>query len=91
MEKTFIQQIKAIASKLHHSKLQRLGGKEMGWLLEGLKANLGLDTKEEAILFTAAVVEGLAILMILPPTLIAPNWTSWNICRPPNHYQRKDL
>ncbi len=53
MEKTFIQQIKTIASKLHHSKLQRLGGKEMEWLLEGLKANLGLDTKEEVILFTA--------------------------------------
>ena len=29
MEKTLIQLIKAVASKLHNSKLKRLGGKEI--------------------------------------------------------------
>ena len=53
MEKTLIQLIKAVASKLHNSKLKRLGSKEMILSLNCLKELLGLDNKEEAIIFTA--------------------------------------
>lgn len=53
MEKTLIQLIKAVASKLHNSKLKRLGGKEMVLSLNCLKELLGLDNTEEAIIFTA--------------------------------------
>ena len=53
MEKTLIQLIKAVASKLHESKLKRLGGKEMLLFLNSLKELLGLDNKEEIIIFTA--------------------------------------
>ena len=42
MEKTLIQLIKAVASKLHNSKLKRLGGKEMVLSLNCLKELLGL-------------------------------------------------
>ena len=53
MEKTLIQLIKAVASKLHNSKLKRLGGKEMVLSLNCLKELLGLDNTEEVIIFTA--------------------------------------
>jgi hypothetical protein len=53
MEKTLIQLIKAVASKLHNSKLKRLGGKEMVLSLNCLKELLGLYNTEEAIIFTA--------------------------------------
>ena len=53
MEKTSIQLIKEAASKLRDSKLKRLGGKEVTAILEGLALNLGLDGKNEAIIFTA--------------------------------------
>lgn len=53
MEKTLIQLIKAVASKLHNSKLKRLGGKEIVLSLNCLKELLGLDNTEEAIIFTA--------------------------------------
>ena len=53
MEKTLIQLIKAAASKLHDSKLKGLEGKEMVLLLELLKENIGLDNRNEAIIFTA--------------------------------------
>ena len=53
MEKTLIQLIKAVASKLHDSKLKRLGSKEMVLSLNCLEELLGLDNKEEAIIFTA--------------------------------------
>ena len=53
MEKTLIQFIKTAAAKLHDSKLKRLGGKEITLALEGVVQALGLDNKDEAILFTA--------------------------------------
>ena len=52
MEKKLIQLIKAVASKLHNSKLKRLGGKEIVLSLNCLKELLGLDNTEEAIIFT---------------------------------------
>lgn len=53
MEKTSIQYIKAAASKLRDSKLQRLGGKEVTAFLEGIMRTLELEDKGEAIIFTA--------------------------------------
>lgn len=53
MERTLIQLIKAAASKLHDSKLKGLGGKEIVLLLELLKENVGLDNRNEVIIFTA--------------------------------------
>lgn len=53
MEKTSIQLIKEAASKLRDGKLKRLAGKEITAILEGLADNLGLDGKDEAIIFTA--------------------------------------
>lgn len=51
MEKTLIQLIKAAASKLHDSKLKRLGGKEMTLALDGVVQALNLEGKGEAIIF----------------------------------------
>ena len=51
--KTIIQFIKAAASKLRDSKLQRLGGKEIGAVLDGTAEALGLDGRSEAVIFTA--------------------------------------
>ena len=48
-----IQLIKACASKLHDSKLQRLGGKEISEDLDALSGRLGLDSREQAVVFTA--------------------------------------
>lgn len=53
MVKTSIQFIKEAASKLRDSKLKRLGGKEIGIILEGIQHALSLTGKEEAIIFTA--------------------------------------
>ena len=53
MEKTLIQFIKTAAAKLHDSKLKRLGGKEITLALEGVVQALDLDSKDEAVLFTA--------------------------------------
>ena len=53
MEKTLIQFIKVAASKLHDSKLKRLGGKDVTLALDGVVQALNLDSKDEAILFTA--------------------------------------
>lgn len=53
MEKTLIQFIKVAASKLHDSKLKRLGGKDVTLALDGVVQALSLDSKDEAILFTA--------------------------------------
>lgn len=53
MERTLIQLIKAVASKLHGSKLKGLGEKEIVLLLELLKETIGLDNREEVIIFTA--------------------------------------
>ena len=51
--KTIIQFIKAAASKLRDSKLQRLGGKEIGAVLDGTAEALGLEGRSEAVIFTA--------------------------------------
>lgn len=53
MGKTSIQYIKAAASKLRDSKLQRLGGKEITAHLDGVASTLGLGCKGEALIFTA--------------------------------------
>lgn len=58
MEKTLIQLIKEVASKLQNSKLKRLNGKEIGEMLEQLKLALELDSKDEAIVFTALFDRG---------------------------------
>ena len=51
MAKSIIQQIKFCANKLKNSKLARLGGKEISEALDNLTACLGLETREEAIVF----------------------------------------
>lgn len=90
MEKTLIQLIKAVASKLHESKLKRLGGKEMLLSLNSLKELLGLDNKEEVIIFTAlfdrTAAGEVVILMILRRTLIVHCWILWSMFRLLNHY-----
>lgn len=53
MEMKSIQYLKAAASKLRDGKLKRLGGKEISDSLNGMVLSLGLDSKEEAILFAA--------------------------------------
>ena len=53
MGKTTIQLLKSAASKLKDKKLQRLGGKEITEVLNALVLSLGLESKGEAILFTA--------------------------------------
>ena len=51
MAKSIIQQIKFCANKLKNSKLARLGGKEISEALDNLTACLGLETRDEAIVF----------------------------------------
>ena len=51
--RTLIQLIKAAATKLHDSKLRRLGGKEVTALLDMVAQRLGLDDRGEAVMFTA--------------------------------------
>lgn len=53
MEKKSIQFIKTAAGKLRDGKLKRLGGKEISDALLGVTDTLGLETKEEAIIFAA--------------------------------------
>lgn len=53
MARTIIQLIKACASKLRESKLQRLGGKEITADLAALSQRLSLEGRDEAIVFTA--------------------------------------
>lgn len=53
MAKTIIQLIKAAASKLRDSKLERLGGKEISAALKALSERLGFSGRGEAIVFTA--------------------------------------
>ncbi len=53
MSKKSIQYLKQAAGKLRDGKLKRLGTKELSEALDGLMATLGLDSKEEAILFSA--------------------------------------
>lgn len=53
MARTIIQLIKACASKLRDSKLQRLGSKEISANLEALVQRLKFNGREEAIVFTA--------------------------------------
>lgn len=53
MEMKSIQYLKAAASKLRDGKLKRLGVKEISDSLNGMMLSLGLDSKEEAILFAA--------------------------------------
>ncbi|MGN1233704.1 MAG: ATP-binding protein [Candidatus Cryptobacteroides sp.] len=53
MTRTIIQLIKACASKLRNSKLQRLGGKEISENLDALMQRLQLGNRGEAIVFTA--------------------------------------
>ena len=53
MEMKSIQYLKAAASKLRDGKLKRLGGKEISEAINGMVASLGLDSKDEAIVFAA--------------------------------------
>ncbi len=53
MSKKSIQYLKQAAGKLRDGKLKRLGTKELSEALEGLMATLGLESKEEAIIFSA--------------------------------------
>lgn len=53
MSKKSIQYLKQAAAKLRDGKLKRLGTKELTEALEGLMASLGLESKEEAIMFAA--------------------------------------
>ena len=53
MAKTIIQLIKAAASKLRGSKLERLGSKEISATLNALSGRLGFSDRGEAIVFTA--------------------------------------
>ena len=48
-----IQFLKAAANKLRDGKLKRLGGKEVSEALNGMMQSLGLDSKDEAIIFAA--------------------------------------
>ncbi|MCM1163606.1 MAG: ATP-binding protein [Muribaculaceae bacterium] len=48
-----IQFLKAAANKLRDGKLKRLGAKEVSDALNGMIQTLGLDTKDEAIVFAA--------------------------------------
>lgn len=53
MEMKSIQYLKAAANKLRDGKLKRLGGKEVSEALNGMMVTLGLDSKDEAIIFAA--------------------------------------
>lgn len=53
MSKKSIQYLKQAAGKLRDGKLKRLGTKELSEALEGLMTTLGLESKEEAIIFSA--------------------------------------
>ncbi|MCM1520324.1 MAG: ATP-binding protein [Lachnoclostridium sp.] len=53
MNKKSIQYLKQAAGKLRDGKLKRLGAKELTDALDGMMSTLGLDTKEEAIIFAA--------------------------------------
>lgn len=53
MSKKSIQYLKQAAAKLRDGKLKRLATKELTEALEGLMASLGLESKEEAIMFAA--------------------------------------
>ena len=53
MEMKSIQFLKAAANKLRDGKLKRLGGKELSEALNGMILSLGLDSKDEAIIFAA--------------------------------------
>lgn len=53
MEMKSIQYLKAAANKLRDGKLKRLGGKEVSAALDGMTLSLGLDSKDEAIIFAA--------------------------------------
>ena len=53
MDMKSIQFLKAAANKLRDGKLKRLGGKEVSEALNGMMQSLGLDSKDEAIIFAA--------------------------------------
>ena len=53
MEKTSIQLIKAVATKLRDSKLKGLGSKMITSCLEELQHSLDLENRAEALIFTA--------------------------------------
>lgn len=53
MEMKSIQYLKAAANKLRDGKLKRLGGKEISDSLAGMMLSLGLESKDEAIIFAA--------------------------------------
>lgn len=53
MEMKSIQYLKAAANKLRDGKLKRLGGKEISESLNGIMLSLGLESKDEAIVFSA--------------------------------------
>ena len=53
MGKTSIYYIKEAAKKLINSKLQRLGAAKTQEALQGVKETVGLETKEEVLLFVA--------------------------------------
>ena len=53
MAKKYIKLIKTVAAKVRDSKLQKLGNKETTEALNALVEGLGLDGKEEAIIFAA--------------------------------------
>lgn len=53
MEMKSIQYLKAAANKLRDGKLKRLGGKEVTDSLNGMMMSLDLDSKDEAIIFSA--------------------------------------
>lgn len=53
MEKKSIHYIKAAAGKLRDGKLKRLEGKELSSAINGMIKALGLESKDEAILFAA--------------------------------------
>ena len=53
MNKKSIQYIKQASGKLRNGKLKRLESKELSEALDGLMASIGLDSREEAIIFSA--------------------------------------
>lgn len=79
MAKSIIQQIKFCANKLKNSKLARLGGKEISEALDNLTACLGLDTRDEAIVFIPIfekdAADGHATLTKCPLCTTVPTWT----------------
>lgn len=53
MRKKSIQYLKVAAGKLRDGKLKRLGTKELTEALDGMMARIGLESREEAIMFAA--------------------------------------